>query len=207
MIEEGLRERKKRETRRQIAEAAVGLFAERGFEQVPVSDVARAAGVSVATVFNYFGTKEALVYSGLEAFEEELIATVAERPRGVSVLAAFRDLVAHPRGLLASHDPDALDRIAIAARITAGSPVLQARERELNDRRAGRLATLIAKEIDAAAGDIEPWVRANALVGVQHAMLKYLHSQVLAGRRDPGLAQDLVAQGNAAFDALEQGLR
>jgi AcrR family transcriptional regulator len=53
----GLRERKKRQTRLAISDVAMGLFAERGFDRVTVADVAKAADVSVNTVFNYFPTK------------------------------------------------------------------------------------------------------------------------------------------------------
>ncbi|HVD58038.1 MAG TPA: helix-turn-helix domain-containing protein, partial [Thermoleophilaceae bacterium] len=68
----GLRERKKQETRQLIADTARRLFTERSFDAVPVAEVARAANVSEKTVFNYFPTKEDLVYSRLEAFEDEL---------------------------------------------------------------------------------------------------------------------------------------
>ena len=51
--------------------------------------VARAADVSEATVFNYFPTKEDLVYERMDAFEQELLAAVRERPEGESVLRAF----------------------------------------------------------------------------------------------------------------------
>lgn len=64
----GLRERKKQRTRAAIMDAALALFTSRGFEAVTTAEVARTAEVSEATVFNYFATKEDLVYDRLETF-------------------------------------------------------------------------------------------------------------------------------------------
>jgi AcrR family transcriptional regulator len=61
----GLRESKKLETRREIADTAMRLFVERGFDHVTVAEVAAAARVSVKTVFNYFPTKEDLFFDEL----------------------------------------------------------------------------------------------------------------------------------------------
>src|SRR5436190_16376375 len=97
----GLRERKKRQTRELIAQQARRLFGERGFEAVTVAEVARAADVSEATVFNYFPTKEDLFYSDLEAFEEELLSAVRDREPGESMLEALGRFILAPRGLLA----------------------------------------------------------------------------------------------------------
>src|SRR5512132_3041108 len=103
----GLRERKKQRTRELIAETARRLFSERGFERITVAEIARAAEVSEQTVFNYFGTKEDLVFWRLESFEAELLATIRERAPGESVLAAFRRFVLTQRGLLGKTDPEA----------------------------------------------------------------------------------------------------
>src|SRR5580700_4913701 len=80
--EQGLRERKKQRTRQLIAETARALFVERGFDAVPVAEVARHADVSEATVFNYFQTKEDLVFQGMQAFETEMLDAVRNRPAG-----------------------------------------------------------------------------------------------------------------------------
>src|SRR5438309_2072300 len=61
MVTGGLRERKKARTRQLIADTAARLFAERGYEQVAVSEVAREAEVAEQTLYNYFPTKEHLV--------------------------------------------------------------------------------------------------------------------------------------------------
>src|SRR5580693_5325322 len=108
----GLRERKKLRTRRLIAETASRLFVERGFDAVAVAEVARAAEVAEATVFNYFPTKEDLVFQGMEAFEAELLDAMRQRAAGEPVLAAFGRFVLEPRGLLAARDQDSATYLA-----------------------------------------------------------------------------------------------
>ena len=93
----GLRESKKLQTRQAIAATGMRLFVTRGFDHVTVGEIAREAGVSEKTVFNYFPTKEDLFYSRLEAFEEGLLGAVRRREPGESVLAAFRGFLAHFR--------------------------------------------------------------------------------------------------------------
>jgi AcrR family transcriptional regulator len=61
MAGQGLRELKKARTRQLIADVAARLFAERGYEHVTVSAVAREAEVSEQTIYNYFPSKEQLV--------------------------------------------------------------------------------------------------------------------------------------------------
>ena len=111
----GLRERKKQKTREEIFEAARELFGKRGFESVTVAEVARAADVSQVTVFNYFPTKEDLFYSRLEAFEEELLASVRDRQPGESVIRAFGRFLTTPRGL-----PDVDRKISQSTRYVPG---------------------------------------------------------------------------------------
>jgi AcrR family transcriptional regulator len=202
----GLRERKKERTRQAIAQTARRLFGERGFEEVTVADVARAADVSEATVFNYFPTKEDLFYSGLEAFEEELLAAVGDRPSGESVLAAFGRFILEPRGLLAASDPEAAERHAAMVRTIAGSPALLARERRILAQYTESLAAEIATEIGADADAVEPRVAANALIGVHRALLDYSRRQILAGTRNPQLGRHVRAAGRRALAVLERGL-
>ena len=66
---EGLRARKKRALRRRIVETAGRLFAEKGFAETRVEEIAGALDVSTATVFNYFGSKDAIL---LELAEEQI---------------------------------------------------------------------------------------------------------------------------------------
>jgi AcrR family transcriptional regulator len=202
--EPGLRARKKEQTRRAIGEAAARLFAERGFDAVTVAEVARAADVSEGTVFNYFPTKEDLFYDQMEVFESALIDAVQMRPPGTSVLSAFRRFVLdRSRGLAEEQRGEIIARAAL---LIAGSPALQAREREVVARSTQALAELIAAETRAAAGDVQPWVVANALMGVQRALVQDVRAAVLAGKRGPSLAAGVRSAGKRAFDRLEHGL-
>jgi AcrR family transcriptional regulator len=207
----GLRERKKQQTRAHLADTARRLFAESGFDAVTVADVARAAEVSEATVFNYFRTKEDLFYSGLEAFEEKLLGSVRDRAAGESILDAFGRFVLEPRGLLAAPDPEAVERLAATTRVIAESPALLAREQQIFAGYTDSLAALIAAETrtDGARADgdpIEPWVTANALMGVHRALVEFSRRQILAGVRNPELAASVRAQGEAALAVLARGL-
>jgi AcrR family transcriptional regulator len=200
----GLRERKKEQTRQAIAEAARRLFAERGFEAVTVAEVAREAEVSEGTVFNYFPTKEDLFYREMEVFEAELLDAVRHRGVGESVPKAFRRFVLDRSVRLAREE--VADLIVTAARIVADSPTLQAREREMVAQYTESLAKLIAEETRASDGDLVPAVVANALMGVQRALVAYVHASVLAGRRGPELAAEVRSKGKRGFARLEQGL-
>jgi AcrR family transcriptional regulator len=201
----GLRERKKQQTREAIRQTALRLFAERGFEAVTVTEVARQANVSPATVFNYFPTKEDLFYERMEVFEEELLEAVQNRHEGQSILAAFRDFVLSVSGVLAEQDPS--ERLAMFARIVVDSPALQERERRIFDRYSHSLAALIAAETGAASEDVEPWAAASVLIGVHRGLIDYVRRQALAGHSNPNLSHRVRLQGERSFALLEDGLR
>ena len=204
--EGGLRERKKQQTRQLISDTARRLFAERSFDQVTVAEVARAADVSEATVFNYFPTKEDLFYGQLEAFEEALLSAIREREPGESALTAFARFVMTPRGLLNAKDPDAVERLAQITRVVSESPALLAREQQIFAGYTDSLAKLLAEDTGARPGDIGPWVAANAMMGVHRALVDHSRRQIMAGVRNPQLARGVRAQGRRALAALEAGL-
>lgn len=199
----GLRERKKQQTRERIGKAAVRLFLRTNFDDVTVADIARAANVSEGTVFNYFPTKESLVFSGMEAFEAQLLDAVRNRRPGVSVVAAFAEFFAGPSPALAA---DSSERVREGARIISESAALRAREREIIETHTRALAAVIAEETGAAPDDIEPWVVANALMGVHRGMLDRSRHGVANGVTGEDLAADVAAQARRAFERLEHGL-
>jgi AcrR family transcriptional regulator len=200
----GLRERKKQQTRQLIADTARRLFVERGFDRVTVAEIARAADVSEKTVFNYFPTKEDLVYGRMESFEQQLLDAVREREPGETVLEAFGRFVLEPRGLLAKREVD--NQLETITRMISASPALLSREEQIYARYTESLAALIAEDSGAGADDIEPWVVANALMGIHRSLIGYTRRRVLDGARNPRLARDVRAQGKRALTALERGL-
>ncbi|HET7516322.1 MAG TPA: TetR family transcriptional regulator [Actinomycetes bacterium] len=209
MTEIGLRERKKAQTRQLIADTAWRLFADRGFEQVTVAEVAREAQVAVATVFNYFATKEDLFFFRLEAFGADLVEAVAGRAAGEPALDAFRRQLLGAGGLLAqveAGDGQALERLRTMNRVIAASPALQAREQQAFAHTAVALADRLAADTGAAPGDLGPQVAANALVGVQRVLVDYTRRRILTGERPAGLAADVRALAERAFALLEDGL-
>jgi AcrR family transcriptional regulator len=205
-LELGLRERKKQRTRELIADTARRLFVERGFEAVPVSEIAREAEVSEATVFNYFPTKEDLFYHGLEAFEEQLIASVRDRAPRESVISAFGRFVIAPRGLLAARDPEQIEHLAAITRTITDSPALLAREQQIYTRYTDALAQLLATETGASAGDLAPWVVARTLVGLHQGLVDYSRREITAGVRNPTLARQVRRQAKQALELLSNGL-
>jgi AcrR family transcriptional regulator len=204
VAEVGLRERKKQQTRELIADTARRLFAERGFDQVTVAEVARAANVSEVTVFNYFPTKEDLLYGGMQFFEERLLDAVRNRQPGESVLEAFRRPIIEGFKRLATDEATAA--IIASGNLIHASPALEVREREIVANYTRMLADLLAEEAGVKPGDVEAMGVASALMGVQRALVGYVRGSVLAGRRGEKLTSDARSQATRAFARLEKGL-
>jgi hypothetical protein len=90
--------------------------------------------------------------------------------------------------------------------VIAASPALQAREQQAFAHTAAALADRLAADTGAAPGDLDAQVAANALVGVQRALVDYTRRRVLADKRPAGLAADVRALAERAFALLEDGL-
>ncbi len=75
----GIRETKKRETRRSILEAAVRLFGERGYEKSSIEQIARAAGVGKGTIYGYFRSKDEIFIAFCEDEIDYAFAQLAEK--------------------------------------------------------------------------------------------------------------------------------
>ena len=194
----GLRETKKEETRREIADTAMRLFVQRGFDHVTVAEVAAAARVSEKTVFNYFPTKEDLFFDEVPQRQAGLAAAISDRAPGESIVAALRRLQAADCPRLSS------PAFATFARIIEESPALQAKELEVMALLTGTLAGAIREELRVP--EIDAHVAANMLVGVHWQLFRNARAQALAGRSGPAALRRLRSDLERAYRLLEQGL-
>lgn len=201
---QGLRERKKLQTRQNISDTATRLFLERGYDTVTIAEIAVAAEVAKMTVTNYFPRKEDLVLDIRDAFVAGPADTVRERQPGESALAALRraylaGAIAKDAVLAGFSGPD------FAALIT-GSPALVARMREFHEERERLLAAVLAEETDAPADDFTARVAAALLAGVHRTLFEEVQRRTVAGESNDAIAVVLAERVAAAFDTLEPAL-
>ncbi|GAA1226223.1 TetR/AcrR family transcriptional regulator [Kitasatospora nipponensis] len=147
----GRRERKKAATRQAIADTALRLFLERGYEQVGVREIAEGADVSVSTLFNYFPQgKEALVFDEDARNEAALVRAVTDRPPGWTIPQALR---AHLAGFADSgrtRDP----RFADFQRLVHETPALREYSRTMWLRHEDALARVLADQTGRPHDDL-----------------------------------------------------
>jgi AcrR family transcriptional regulator len=199
-----LREQRRQRTREAIVDAAAELFTERGFDSVSVMEIAQRAGVVEKTVFNHFPVKEGLVFEIDPPMRAALLDAVRRRPAGESVAAAAGSFVVAAVSQLGS--PAAADGVAEMARVIRGSRTLQAREREILGTLTDTLAEQITLETRASAGELEPWLAANAVLGLYSALLELARDRVLGGASGPELVAELRNRGRRGLALLQFGL-
>src|SRR5690349_5293999 len=152
----GLRERKKQQTREALRRAAWELFAERGYDETTLADIADAAGVSTRTIFAYFPGKEDILFCPLQTMRDELVRALTERPAGTDALAALRDFI-----VSAAHEKTELDHklghlIACDATLSSHKRARIAQLQEV-------LAAAIADDLGVGPDDLRPQVAAASL--------------------------------------------
>jgi AcrR family transcriptional regulator len=198
----GLRERKKTKTRLAISNVATKMFIERGFDDVTVAEVAAAADVSVATIFNYFETKEELFFDregeGLEAQRRfirerkvgETITSVLHRAFLAAIDAGVPQLMAHGASFLRTID---------------GSAALRARARLGFEKAEALLAETITEE--TGAGDPTPQIVAAMLVAIQRTLAESVRAAAPGGDAVASTKRRLRQACDRAFALLEGGVR
>jgi AcrR family transcriptional regulator len=152
----GLRERKKQRTRDAIARAALELFAERGYQETTLAEIAEAADVSTRTIFAYFPSKEDILFCDYAAMRDALARALAERPGGKDALGTLRDFI-----LTAVGQKGELE--AKLERVIAGDETLHSHKRARLAQLQQLLAAAIADDLATGPDDLRPHVAAASL--------------------------------------------
>ena len=201
---ESLRARKKAATRTAIADTAMQLFERLGYDQVSVERVAREAGVSKQTVFNYFPTKELLVFDRADEVREAMVSAVRDRPPGVSVVASFRRLTREFWGRFAQLPDERPQRGFF--HVVAETPSLGAFQRELGAAIVADVAAVLRAEAGADPADPRPAVVAAALAAAHASVFDVVQRRVVAGESPQAFLAGALAAADVAYDLLERGI-
>lgn len=151
----GLRERKKQQTRDTIARAALQLFAERGYDETTLAEIAEAADVSPRTIFGYFQSKEDILFCEEPEFLDNLKRRLDERPPGATTIDAIREFLS---------SIDAPDQEArLRKQIVTSTPSLYAKMRARHAQLEPLLADSIARDLGAGPEDVRPFLIAASI--------------------------------------------
>ncbi len=184
----GRRQRKNAQTRAALAEAALRLFLEKGYDAVSVKEIADAVDISVPTLFNHVPDgKEALMFDDGTERRESLLAAVQNRKAEQSVMAALREFMSGRGPFVAKPTADFRRRTDLIM----NTPALRGYSRTLWIRCEEPLAAAIAAEMGGPPDDLTARAVARYVLEIP---------QFVGDSADP-----LEALG-AVFDLLEHGL-
>ncbi|GGS74405.1 TetR/AcrR family transcriptional regulator [Streptomyces violaceus] len=188
---EGLRERKKRETRQRISDIATGLFLEHGFVTVTIADVAEAADVSVNTVYNYFPAKEDLFFDRSQGVVDRLSRWVRGRDPGESAArAVLRELRAEteavsPRmGLIEGYDR--------FMRCIDEAPPLRSRLWSVQQELQDNLEATLREEAGAGDGDPLPGLIAGQICWIHGTVFVAIGREMVKGRNPDEVSREML---------------
>ncbi|MDQ6750503.1 MAG: TetR/AcrR family transcriptional regulator [Actinomycetota bacterium] len=202
MAGQGLRELKKARTRQLIADVAAQLFADRGYEHVAVSDVAREAEVSEQTVYNYFPSKERLVIDRDQQVQDQLVDLIRVRAPGVSAAAAVREY------LLASVDtiptiPPEIWRGELGY-LAVMSPTVHRLLLEMTDRQADAIAAAISDTTPVTAEVAK--LQGIAIASVFQIIFNHAGRRTHEGHSQKDIADELHPTIETVLDELDRWL-
>lgn len=188
-----LRQRKKEQTRRAIADAALDLFETRGFDETTVDDIAAAANVSPRTFFRYFASKDEAVFDRADEAQEAFRTLLAARPADEPMLVSLREI---GQALLTDQFVDG-SRLRRVLALVARERALRGRSDALLEGIEVELTTWSAERLDVPATDLRPRLVAAAVLTARRVATEtWLES--------PG--DDLADHITRAIDLLASGL-
>jgi AcrR family transcriptional regulator len=190
----GLRERKKQRTREAIQREAMRLFQEQGYEATTIEQIAEAVEISPSTFFNYFPTKEDVVF--YDPYDPMVISALLAGPPDEPLSAALRRTI---REALSSVFQRDREMILTRSRLVLAVPALRARIWEDLERSQEIFCALIAQRTGRDPHDFE--LRVTTLVLI---MAVYAAAVEWMGQGGRGELLEFV---DRAFDVVDAGAR
>jgi AcrR family transcriptional regulator len=205
---EGLRERKKRLTRKLLSDTATRMFVARGFDEVTIADIAAACGVSEKTVWNYFPAKETLLLDVEDATVDAIRREIGNGAPPVEAMLRVLDReLKHTTDQLAADLPGATLVIQRFSELVDSVPALRNYHRGMMDRLVDATAEAIAGSLGRAAADPETQIAATSLVGLFRIQLRAIR-QAADGTLSPDAVQQRVrSEVRRAATIIDHGLR
>jgi AcrR family transcriptional regulator len=208
---EGMRARKKRQTRELISNTATRMFLAHGFDQVKVTDIARQCDVSEKTVYNYFPTKESLLLDREGAMADAIRRALGPgSPARSPVEAALDVLAGDLDGITASlgdRDGDGLAMLRRFTELLDATPSLRAAQRDLENRLVQVAAEAMAARAGVDPDDPEPQIAAHSVIGLWrvqfHALRRYAADDAVAAGE---LHETVSAEVRRAARLIDSGL-
>ena len=167
----GLRERKKAQLRQHISDTATMMFLDRGFDAVRVSEVAAACDVSEKTVFNYFPTKESLLFDNTDRIADAIRESVRDHRDGRSIAGAAHAAAVSEFDRIhaywqAGDESAVLEVVRRFGALIEETPALRAAQHSVLDRLVDVAADALGERAGVDPLDPEPQVAALAIVGI-----------------------------------------
>ncbi len=189
----GLRERKKQQTRETIARVALELFAERGYEETTLADIADAADVSKRTIFAYFESKEDILFCDEPTIYKQLKDKLEQRPAGATTVDALREFLS----MMTWDEEDKLRKKVI--NMDEG---LRRSERARSARIEPLIAESIARDLGAEPGDVRPPLVAASIT----AAFRTVRDRLEAQSGEPVTHEQAIAVLDDVLDFLRGGI-
>lgn len=162
----GLRERMRATVRAEVTEVALRLFTDQGFDRTTADQIAAEVGLSRASLFRYFGTKEDIVLVGLEGNGQQVTEALAARPDEEGPWVALR----RSFDVLVQVNKESPERALSFLRLLQQTPSLRARHLEKQLQWQEQMVPEIARRLEASPDRPED-PRPTALVAAALACL------------------------------------
>lgn len=178
--------------RAKIAQSVFTIFAERGFEETTATEAAEAAGISRASFFRYFSSKEEAVFAAQEAMGEEIAAALSERPADEDDWTALRRAF---DAAVRNYERDPAETLK-RVRLARGTPALRAHELERQQQWRQMISDVAAPRLGLEPRD----VRVEAVAGAAIAAF----SAAVFSWAERGEEADLIELIDQSFGAIRE---